>query len=40
MIYLYYLLNGFLALLWLLVDHILLALLIAPLAWLSYTARD
>ena len=40
MVYLYYLLNGFLALLWLLVDHILLALLIAPLAWLSYTAPD
>jgi hypothetical protein len=40
MAYLYYLLNGFLALLWLLADHILLALLIAPLAWLSYTAPD
>jgi len=40
MAYLYYLLNGFLALLWLLVDHLLLALLIAPLAWLSYTAPD
>ncbi|MFZ2096698.1 MAG: hypothetical protein WAV05_08685 [Anaerolineales bacterium] len=40
MAYLYYLLNGLLALLWLLVDHILLALLIAPLAWLSCTAPD
>ena len=40
MVYLYYLLNGFLALLWLLVDHLLLALLIAPLGWLSYTAPD
>jgi hypothetical protein len=38
MIYLYYLVNGFLALLWLLVDHILLALLITPLFWLSYTS--
>jgi hypothetical protein len=38
MVYLYYLLNGFLALLWLLLDHILLVLLIAPLAWLSFTA--
>jgi hypothetical protein len=37
MIYLYFIVNGFLALLWLLADHILLALLIAPLAWLSYT---
>jgi hypothetical protein len=33
-----YLLNGFLALLWLTVDHLLLALLVAPLAWLAYTA--
>ena len=40
MIYLYYLLNGFLALVWLLVDHILLVLLVAPLAWLSYTSPD
>ena len=38
MIYLFYLLNGFLALLWLLVDHILLALLTAPLVWLSFTS--
>ena len=36
MIYLYYLLNGFLALLWLLMDHILLAILTFPLAWLCY----
>jgi hypothetical protein len=40
MAYLYYLLNGFLGLLWLLVDHILLALLIAPLAWLCYSSPD
>jgi hypothetical protein len=40
MAYLYFLLNGFLALLWLLVDHIILALLIIPLAWLGYTAPD
>jgi hypothetical protein len=40
MAYLYYLLNGFLALLWLLVDHILLVLLAVPLAWLGYTAPD
>jgi hypothetical protein len=40
MVYLYYLLNGFLALLWLLVDHILLVLLIAPLVWLSYTSPN
>lgn len=40
MVYLYYLLNGFLALLWLFVDHILLAILIAPLVWLSYTSPD
>ena len=40
MVYLYYLLNGFLALLWLLADHILLALLIVPLAWLNYTSPD
>jgi hypothetical protein len=38
--YLYYLLNGFLALLWLLADHILLALLIPPLVWLSYTSPN
>lgn len=38
MIYLLYLLNGFLALLWLLVDHALLALLLPPLAWLGFTA--
>jgi len=40
MTYLYYLLNGFLALLWLLADHILLALLITPLAWQCYTAPN
>ena len=40
MAYLYYLLNGFLALLWLLFDHILLVLLLAPLIWLSYTSPD
>jgi hypothetical protein len=40
MVYLYYLLNGFLSLLWLFVDHLLVSLLIAPLAWLSYTAPD
>ena len=40
MIYLYYLLNGFLALLWLLVDHILQVALVAPLVWLSYTSPD
>jgi hypothetical protein len=40
MIYLYYLLNGFLALLWLLVDHLLQVSLIAPLVWLSYTSPD
>jgi len=40
MAYLYYLLNGILALLWLLSDHILLALLIAPLVWLSYASPD
>ena len=39
-IILYYLLNGFLALLWLLVDHILLVLLIAPLVWLSCTSPN
>ena len=38
MTYLFYLLNGFLALLWLLVDHILLVLLIAPLGWLAYSS--
>ena len=40
MIYLYYLLNGLLALLWLLLDHLLLVLLVIPLAWLSCTAPD
>jgi hypothetical protein len=40
MAYLYYLLNGLLALLWLLLDHLLLVLLVAPLAWLSSTAPD
>ena len=40
MTYLYYLLNGFLALLWLLVDHLLLALLLIPLAWLAYSVPD
>jgi hypothetical protein len=40
MIYLYYLLNGFLALLWLLLDHILLVLLVAPLIWFSYTSPN
>jgi hypothetical protein len=38
MAYLYYLLNGILALLWLLLDHILLVLLVAPLAWSCYSA--
>jgi hypothetical protein len=36
MVHLYYLLNGFLALLWLLLDHILMVILIIPLAWLAY----
>jgi hypothetical protein len=36
MVYLYYILNGILALLWLLVDHFLLVILIAPLALLVY----
>jgi hypothetical protein len=36
MVYLYYLMNGFLALLWLLVDHLLLVLLTLPLAWFTY----
>ncbi len=40
MTYLYYLLNGFLALLWLLADHILPALLVVPLAWLGYSVPD
>jgi hypothetical protein len=40
MTYLYYLANGLLALLWLLVDHLLLVLLVAPLAWLSSSAPD
>jgi hypothetical protein len=40
MVYLTYLLNGFLALLWLLLDHILLVLLIAPLAWFSYSSPN
>jgi hypothetical protein len=40
MVLLYYLLNGCLALLWLLVDHILLVLLITPIIWLSYTSPD
>jgi hypothetical protein len=40
MIYLYYLLNGFLALLWLLVDHLLQVALVAPLIWLSYTSPN
>ena len=35
-----WLVNGFLALLWLLVDHILLALLVPVLAWLGYTAPN
>ncbi len=40
MIYLYYLLNGALALLWLLLDHLLQVLLVVPLAWLSCTAPE
>lgn len=40
MIYLLYLLNGFLAVLWLLVDHALLALLLLPLVSLGYTAPE
>jgi len=38
--YLYYLLNGFLALVWLLLDHILLMLLLGPLVLLCYTSPD
>ena len=40
MVYLYYLLNGILALLWLLVDHALLVILIVPLAFLIYHSPD
>ncbi len=35
-----WLVNGFLAMLWLLLDHILLALLVPVLAWLGYTAPN
>ncbi len=38
MIVFLWLLNGFLALLWLLLDHILLALLLVPLVWMSLTS--
>ena len=38
MAYLYYLANGLLAMLWLLLDHLLLVLLVVPLVWLGYTA--
>jgi hypothetical protein len=38
MAYLYYLLNGFMALLWLLLDHILLVLLVVPLLSLASMA--
>jgi hypothetical protein len=40
MVYLYYLLDGMLALLWLFWDQILLALLIAPVTWLGYTSPN
>jgi len=40
MLYLTYVLNGFLALLWLLVDHLLLVLLVTPLVWLSYISPN
>jgi hypothetical protein len=40
MAYLYYLLNGFLTLLWLVVDHLVLVLLLAPLVWLSHSSPD
>lgn len=37
MVYLIYLLNGFLTLVWLLIDHLLPVMLVAPLAWLDLT---